>query len=170
MGFCVWKRWSCRGRTEPQGGRETAGRVGRERKPRPESSPAVTFAWPLTYRPRRPQRLPSVCRDTVGWGSDLDAALGSDRRLRSDLPAPRWHCSGTGRSSSILTVPVPGPRGTRASRRSVSQPHRPPAVCMGQRRGPLPQDRPWGLPLLAAEPLPATRRPHVLLFVVCLPQ
>lgn len=134
MGLCVWKRWSCRGRTEPQGGRETAGRVGRERKPRPESSPAVTFAWPLTYRPRRPQRLPSVRRDTVGWGSDLDAPLGSDRRLRSDLPAPRRHCSGTGRSSSVLTVPVPGLRGTRASRRSVSRPHRPPAVCRGRRQ------------------------------------
>lgn len=134
MGLCVWKRWSCRGRTEPQGGRETAGRVGRERKPRPESSPAVTFAWPLTYRPRRPQRLPSVRRDTVGWGSDLDAPLGSDRRLRSDLPPPKRHCSGTGRSSSVLTVPVPGLRGTRASRRSVSRPHQPPAVCRGWRQ------------------------------------
>lgn len=100
-------------------------RNGRTRREEPEAdasemasaqlSLVVTFAWLSTYRPRPPPRLPTVRRDAVGRGSHLDAALCPDRRLHSDLPVPRGHCSGTGRASPVLAVPVPGRRVTRAS-------------------------------------------------------
>lgn len=127
-GSLRWDRWSRRRRTEPKGGRETRGEeVGADARNGLRSVvPGHDIRLLPTCRPRPAQGLPSVRGDAVGRGSDLDAARSSDRRLRSHLPVPRWHRSGTARAASALAGPVPGPCVTRAGQPPVGHP-----LCAG---------------------------------------